>query len=142
MNRWTLEELCPDFSEWPGRWMGLPEDKSYGEGLLDAMRPFVNHLLASGLTKRVIRRHLDNLWLLGGEIIREVNRHEEHGTPPKEKLWKSVDSEGGPMCRHLASEAGQNSFDCTCRKLHGFFKARESASEKTISAGGGHARNI
>ena len=37
----TPEHICPDFPEWPERWHGVKEDIPYGQGLLDAMRPFV-----------------------------------------------------------------------------------------------------
>ena len=35
--------------------------------------PFLLHLAESGLSKRTIQNHVDNMWLLGGEIIRDVN---------------------------------------------------------------------
>ena len=109
----TPEEICPDFPEWPDRWMIVEKDKAYGQGLLDAMRPFVEHLIAMKLKKKTIRTHMDNLWLLGGEIIRSVHIYQEYNVPPIEKLRDSVDSEGGPYSQHLDSEREINSM------LHG-----------------------
>ena len=109
----TPEEICPDFPEWPDRWMIVEKDKAYGQGLLDAMRPFVEHLIAIKLKKKTIRTHIDNLWLLGGEIIRSVHIYQEYNVPPIEKLRDSVDSEGGPYSQHLDSEREINSM------LHG-----------------------
>ncbi len=120
-----LEDICPDFSEWPNRWMGVAADMPYGQGLLDAMRPFVVHLVESGLALKTIRRHIDNLWLLGGEVVREVGMSDEYDTPPAEKLRDSIDREGGLSCRHLDSESEQRSFDATCRKLHKFLEAND-----------------
>jgi hypothetical protein len=60
---------------------------------------------------------LDNLWLLGGEIIRPVSNFDNYSIPPEESLMRSVDEEGGPYCRHIHSEARQRSYDATCRKL-------------------------
>jgi hypothetical protein len=109
----TPEEICPDFPEWPDRWMIVEKDKAYGQGLLDAMRPFVEHLIAMKLKKKTIRTHMDNLWLLGGEIIRSVHIYQEYNVPPIEKLRDSVDSKGGPYSQHLDSEWAINSM------LHG-----------------------
>jgi hypothetical protein len=68
------------------------------------MHSFIVHLIANGLTRKTIRRHIDNLWLLGGEIIRHVNNYEEYHAPPIEKPKESFGSDGGPYCRHIDSE--------------------------------------
>jgi hypothetical protein len=53
--------------------MGLEKDLSPGEQLLALLRPFIEHLALSNLSPKTIRRHVDNLWLLGGEIIRDLH---------------------------------------------------------------------
>jgi len=53
--------------------MGVEKDLPPGEALVSGLRPFIEHLALCGLAPRTIRRHVDNLWLLGGEIIRELN---------------------------------------------------------------------
>jgi hypothetical protein len=123
MNK--LIEICPDFPEWPERWKGIEPDLEYGNQLLVEIRPFAEHLADSGLSKKTIKRHLTNLWLLGGEIIRDVSMHEEYSVPASEKLRESVWPEGGPICRHLYSEAEINSFDSTCRKLYKFLASMD-----------------
>src|SRR5216683_6847987 len=35
-------------------------------------RPFIEHLATSSLSPKTIRKHVDNLWMLGGEIIRNL----------------------------------------------------------------------
>lgn len=117
-----LTDICPDFPEWPERWMGVDEDLVYGKHLLEEMRPFAEFLAESGLTKKTIKRHLTNLWLLGGEIIRNVSLYEEYSIPASEKLRDSICPDGGPYCRHLDSEEEMRSFDSTCRKLHKYLK--------------------
>lgn len=119
----TLEYFCPDFTEWPESWHGVKEDIPYGQGIIDAMRPFVEHLISQGLAKKTIKIHLDNLWLLGGEIIRSVSMFEKYSIPPEENLLRNVDEEGGPYCRHLDSESQRRSYDATCRKLYKFLMA-------------------
>jgi hypothetical protein len=115
-----LTDICPDFPEWPERWMGIKRDLDYGKQLLETMRPFAESLAEGGLAKKTIKRHLRNLWLLGGEVIRNVSLYDEYATPASEKLRQSVGLDGGPYCRHLNSEAELESFDRTCRKLYKF----------------------
>jgi len=119
------EDISPDFEEWPERWMYVEEDVAYGKGLLPLMHAFIVHLISKDLTRKTIRRHTDNLWLLGGEIIRHVNNYKEYHIPPIEKLRESIGSDGGPYCRHIDSEAALTSFDSTCRKLHRFLESEE-----------------
>jgi len=102
--------------------MGLDEDVEYGKDLLAVFRSFVEHLIGTGLKKKTIRYHMHNLWLLGGEIIRDVSLYEEYSIPALDKLKDSVDLDGGPLCRHLTTEAEMKSFDATCRKLHKFLE--------------------
>ena len=116
MNK--LNEICPDFLEWPETWMGIEPDLEYGKKLLKEMRPFAEFLVDSGLSEKTIKRHLSNLWLLGGEIIRVVNIDQEYSFATSAKLRSSIGTDGGPYCRHLDGEAEINSFDSTCRKLH------------------------
>jgi len=118
----TLLEICPDFPEWPKRWMGIEQDLEYGKDLLEIMRPFAEHISESNLSNKTVNKHLTNLWLLGGEIIRNVSLHEDYSTPALKKLKESVGSDGGPICRHITSESEMKSFDSTCRKLHKYLE--------------------
>ncbi len=120
----TPEDIFPDFSEWPDRWAGVKKDVLYGQGVLNAMRPFVVHLISRGLKEKTIRNHMDNLWLLGGEIIRSVSMFDQYDIPPDKNLRSHVDKEGGPYCRHLHSECEEKAYDATCRKLYKFLKAQ------------------
>src|SRR6202035_5091531 len=62
-----------DLDTWPRSWMGLEKDLPPGEQLVACFRPFIEHLASSSLSPKTIRQHVDNLWLLGGEIIRDLN---------------------------------------------------------------------
>jgi hypothetical protein len=122
-----LTDICADFPEWPESWMGIEEDLHYGRQLLEEIRPFAEFLVESGLAKSTISRHLSNLWLLGGEIIRGVSMYDEYDVPASEKLRELVGSDGGPCCRDLDSDAEMRSFDSTCRKLHKFLEEKHSS---------------
>ena len=105
--------------------MGTEKDKFYGQGLLEAMRPFIEHLIVKGLTNKTIRRHMDNLWVLGGEIIRSISTNDEYGNLAAESLRDSVGPDGGPYCSGFQHEWEMTSYDATCRKLHKFLEGNK-----------------
>ena len=109
-----------DLDRWPRSWMGLEKDLPPCQELLTQLRPFIEHLALSGLSPKTIRRHVDNLWLLGGEIIRDLHYDPSLRKLSAERLLRSViHQDGGPLI-HNGSEEEQSSFDSTCRKLHRF----------------------
>ena len=100
--------------------MGVEKDLSTDEELVACLRPFIEHLASSCLSPKTIRRHVDNLWLLGGEIIRDLNFDPSLRRVSADRLLaKVVYEDGGPLL-YSGSEDEQRSFDATCRKLHRF----------------------
>lgn len=119
----TPRKIFPEFDRWPTTWQGMPEDRRYGSALLKIFELFTESLIRDGLAKSTIRRHMGYLWLLGGELIRDINEDEElRSCPPLQLLKDAVEEDGGPCCRHLESESEMLAFDATCRKLHRFLK--------------------
>jgi hypothetical protein len=101
--------------------MGWEKDLLLGEKLLACFQPFLDHLVASDLSPKTIQKHVDNLWALGGEIIRDLNETPSLRKQPVEKtILNLIDDEGGPLLYGSDSEDQQNSFDSTCRKLRRF----------------------
>jgi hypothetical protein len=116
----AVATYCGDLKDWPRSWMGLEKDLPPGEQLLTCLRPFLEQLATTKLTSKTIRRHIDNLWLLGGEIIRDLHEDPSLRKVAMEKLLRRVVHEdGGPLLRH-GTEDEQRSFDSTCRKLYQF----------------------
>lgn len=117
-----LERYCRGLEGWPRSWMGMEKDLPPGEKLVDRFRPFLEELVASGLSPKTIQRHVDNLWALGGEIIRGL--HEDPSLrrkSPEQILDSRIDEEGGPLIYAMESEEDrQRSFDSTCKKLYRF----------------------
>jgi len=111
---------CRDLDNWPRSWMGLEKDLPPGEQLLACFRPFIEDLASSSLSPKTIRKHVDNLWSLGGEIIRDLNQDPSLRKVAADRLLSDViHADGGPLI-HNGSEEAQRSFDSTCRKLHRF----------------------
>lgn len=90
----TLRDLTPDFDKWPESWMGDEKDLKYGRKLLPFMEEFLNHLISQGLAARTLKGYVDNVWLLGGSIIKQVSIYDEYNTAPLTKLQKSVEFGG------------------------------------------------
>jgi hypothetical protein len=75
---------------------------------------------------KTVKRHLDNLWLLGGELIRDINMDpEDRAKTSMELLLDNIDETGGPSCRHLDTDEDLRSYDATCRKLFRFLRERD-----------------
>jgi hypothetical protein len=101
--------------------MGWEKDLPPGEKLVACFRPFLEDLVASDLSPKTIQKHVDNLWALGGEIIRDLNETPSQRRKPIEQILADrIDDKGGPLLYAVDSEEQQRSFDSTCRKLHRF----------------------
>jgi hypothetical protein len=102
-----------------------------GQQVVDCFKPFLRHLLSSGLSQRTLRKHRDNLWMLGGEIILNLYKDPElREQPIEDVVFAALDEEGGPLLSHRQSEEEQRSFDATCRKFFRFIKdARKSQGQ-------------
>lgn len=117
-----------DFYEWPHSWMGFDKDIATGEAILQGILPFVAYLIERGLAKRTIKNHMNNLWLLGSEIIRGVHDHKGHRKlSPEDLLLKYVTEDGGPWVHGWdpndnTDESSCKSYDSTCRQLFRFLK--------------------
>jgi hypothetical protein len=107
--------------------MGFEKDLPPGEKLVACFRPFLEHLVTSRLSRKTIRKHIDNLWVLGGEIIRDLNEDPTLRKVPVERvLFDLLHDEGGPLIHGCDSEEAQRSLDSTCRKLRRFLNQQPS----------------
>ena len=112
---------APDLDEWPDSWMIDQPDRAVGRAIVGVLTPFIEHLINQGLTKRTIKRHVDNLWALGGEIISDINWNESlRKQSAKVLVINAIDEEGGPLLRNPLDPDDQKPFDSTCRKLYKF----------------------
>jgi hypothetical protein len=103
---------------------GWEKDLPAGRGLVACFRPFLEDLIVSDVSPKTIQKHVDNLWALGGEIIRDLNENPSLRRKPIEHiLHDRLDEEGGPLVYALESEEPlQRAFDSTCRKLYRFLR--------------------
>ena len=112
------DKFLADIRDWPDRWKGESRDVPLGGKIVRAVRPFLEALVSSELADSTVRRHVDNIWLLGGEIVRLASLDSAiRRLKGRELVLRFVDEEGGPLLHGGATEQEQRSFDGTCRKL-------------------------
>jgi hypothetical protein len=128
-----LRQACPDLDEWPQRWHYETADLAPGAAIVAALKPFLLDLLHRGLAKRTFNRHRDNLWLLGGELIRRRYDDPELKRLPADQLVRCmIGADGGPLISPRISEDEQAAVDATCRKLYQFL-THSTASDQPHS---------
>jgi hypothetical protein len=126
-----LATYCPDLATWPASWCGEERDVIPGEQIIAVFTPFLLDLLAQGLSRKTRNLHRDNLWLLGGEIIRDINETPKLRTRPVGELIREViANDEGPLIHGGFSEQEQRSFDSTCKKLNRFLAAHADSKQR------------
>ena len=114
-----------DIENWAKTWAIVPQDIQFGKMLTSLFRPFIQFLKDKQLSKRTINDHIDNLWLLGGFIIKKINEYSDlRNQYPILLLPQFIDSWDGPHINYL-SESEQKSFDRTCRKYYRYLAENE-----------------
>jgi hypothetical protein len=100
--------------------------------MVEYFKPFLRDLLAHDLSRKTLRQHRDNIWVLGGEIFRGLQMDRALRRRPIEQVVLDlIDDEGGPLLSHRQSEAEQRSFDATCRKLFRFLTGPGGEKQRT-----------
>ena len=77
--------------------MGLEKDLPPGEQLLELFRPFLEYLAVSDLSPTTIQKHVDNLWALGGEFIRDLHNDPSLRKKPVDRVLSQMIEYGGPL---------------------------------------------
>ena len=118
-----LRQACPDIDRWADSWQIDEPDIAVGQQIVEVFAPFLLGLLAHGLARKTVSRHRDNLWTLGGEVIRRryenkklARQHVRHA------IRQLVENDEGPLVYPRISESEQDSLDATCRKLNRFLR--------------------
>jgi hypothetical protein len=121
-----LQSYCPDLDQWPRSWAYEARDIPYGLRMVECFKPFLREMLGLPLSRTTLRRHRDNIWVLGGEVIRRVQMDSGLRRRPVEQVVLDlIGDDGGPLLSHGESETEQRSFDATCRKLSRFLTGSE-----------------
>ena len=117
-----LMSICEDIDQWPQSWAGFPHDVPVGDKLVELFKDFLNQQIDNGRAKSTIKRHADYLWVLGGEIIREICNDDEdddaYSLSGKTLLLQYIGDEGGPYWADAPNEQELVAYDSVCRLLY------------------------
>ena len=116
---------CKDLHEWPQRWMGLPADLRPGQKIVECFRPFLHHLIDLRRSPKTLRKHVNNLWVLGGEIIRDLNDTPSLRHASIDALVFDAVADGGLLPHGCDSEDELRSFESTCRACRRFLEQQQ-----------------
>lgn len=106
-------------ASWPTSWAGVDADLGPGHEIAAYMLKFMRHIERAGLTQRTLRHHLNNLWLVGGEMIRDLHDTPELRRKDVRKLLLGATDGGARVVLHL-NEVEQRRLDATARRFHRF----------------------
>lgn len=116
-------KIIEEINGWVKSWMIETEDIHIGGELEEVFKAFMLSPEITKLTDRTVKKHLENLFILGGQIISNINidndLRRKNGI---DLLMESIDEDGGPYTSHIESESELRSFDATCKKLYKFMK--------------------
>jgi len=130
-----LQTYCPDLDQWPRSWAYEERDIPAGLRIVECFKPFLRELLSSQLSRQTLRRHRDNIWALGGEIISRLQMDSDLRRRPIEHgVLDLIGDDGGPLLSHGQSDAEQRSFDATCRKFFRFLTDTETSRRDARNA--------
>jgi hypothetical protein len=123
----ALDHFCPDLSNWPQSWRYEEAGVAIGQEIVGHLKPFLLDLMCQPLADKTRARHRDRLWMLGGEII--WRRHDDPDLAKRsvnELIGNFIEEDGGPLIWPRITEAEQNAFDATCRKLYRFLQQEKT----------------
>lgn len=122
-----LLEYCKNIGEWADSWEIDEGDIKIGEGIVEQFKPFIISLIEKGLSKKTIKLYSTYLWVLGGELIRQVNEDEdERQLTVRELILKHADNCGGPYWCHANNEADEEKYNSVCRKFFRFITEKST----------------
>ena len=121
--------------------MGLEKDLPPGEQLLVLFRPFLESLAASDLSPKTIQKHVDNVWTLGGEFIRDLHNDPSLRKKPVDRVLSQMIEYGGPLLYH-GGEDQQRSFDSVRGGIKGNHFRRVERVPAAEKAGNGHTSAV
>jgi hypothetical protein len=116
-----LIEYCKGTDEWPESWAASDRDIPIGKQLVEEFTPFLLDRIQKGRAKSTIKIYAGYLWVLGGELIRQINNYEEERKlPSKQLILNYVDASGGPLWRHARDGLDHRRYDSVCKGLYKF----------------------
>jgi hypothetical protein len=122
-----LYKYCKSIDDWSTRWKISEIDLTIGQAITCQFKLFLIKCIEKGRAKRTIKMYASYLWVLGGELIRQINEDDsERNLLAKDLIFKHIDDTGGPYWRHARDETEHAQYDSVCKQ---FFKFMVDNSE-------------
>lgn len=111
-----------NMDDWARSWAREESDKAVGAAIVQLLAPVMHHLVNEGLAINTLRRHKNNLYLLGARVLDDMTQFPEDAPASTCEALDSLLSSCEYECPELlgADEAEQRAFDATCRHVHRF----------------------
>lgn len=120
-NEALVEKYRQQLSAWPHSWEIDPRDQAIGQAIVEAFMPFLISKIQQGRAKGTLNRYTRYLWVLGGELIRQVNDHEpDRQLSANALILDAISPDGGPYWHGAFDENEHDQFDSVCRMLYKF----------------------
>jgi hypothetical protein len=116
-----LLNYCKNIDDWPNQWEIDQSDVKMGQAINKYFKLFLLDKIDNGISKKTIKIYANYLWVLGGELIRQINDDDdERSLSAKDLILKYVDDGGGPYWRHAVNENDHAKYDSVCKQLFKF----------------------
>jgi len=90
-------EYCKNINQWSSQWEIGKADLKTGQSIVDQFKPFLMDSIEKGRSKKTIKTYAQYLWVLGGELIRQINDDpHERRLSARNLILKYIDDSGGP----------------------------------------------
>jgi hypothetical protein len=84
--------------------MGDERDLVPGQRIVEHFMPFLLHLAESSVVKKTVKKHVGNLWILEGEIIRDLEETPKLRKKPVNEPIDTLLANDGPLIDHCATQ--------------------------------------
>lgn len=110
-----------ELDDWPSSWEIEQRDREVGKAITKEFTSFLLSKIQQGRAKRTLNNYTRYLWILGGELIRQINDYEpDRKLSARELILDSICGEGGPLWLSAFDEDENKQFDAVCRMLYKF----------------------
>jgi len=116
-----FEKYYKEMTGWPSLWEIKKQDREIGEAIIDEFASFLMCKIQQDCGKSTLSRYTRYLYVLGNELIRQINDYElNRKLSARELILELISTEGGPYWRDAFDENEHNQFESVCRTLYKF----------------------
>ena len=113
-----LNQYCKGIEDWPDSWAGSDLDIQIGKELIEEFKSLLLDRIQKNRAKSTIKIYAGYLWVLGGELIRQIHYDENNRKlSARQLILKYVSDDGGPSWQHARDTLDHGRYDSVCRQM-------------------------